>query len=134
MGNFKEHGLMLYLGPELLIAHVKLQAAKELGRSYAGLLALTEGLYKLGFLEQADYERLRAYYSQGPKKTQPLTMEQLQTRTEQDKMAKKFSGVLEQWADHPDAKWRSRWISEAKLWKDKIPVAKMVLALANGED
>jgi hypothetical protein len=129
MGSFREHGLMLYLCPELQIAHVKLQADKELGRSYAGLLAFTEGLHTLGYLEKADYERLREKYSQGLEKEQPLTFEQLQKQKEIDKMAKKFSMVLDQWHMHPDSKWRDYWLREAEAWKDKVPNAKLVLAL-----
>ena len=134
MAGFREHGLMLYLCPELQIAHVKLQAAKELGRSYAGLYAFTEGLYKLGFLEKPDYEMLCKKYSQGLSKEQPLTMEQLQTKNEQEKMTKKFSMVLDQWSLHIDKKWRDHWIREAEAWKDKVPNAELVLALANEDN
>jgi hypothetical protein len=127
--GFKQHGLMLYLGPELYVSFIKFQAAKELGRSYAGLLAFTEGLYTLGFLEQGDYERLREKYSQGLTREQPLTIEQLQTKSEAEKMAKKFSMVLDQWGLHKDKKWRDHWVREAEIWKDKVPNAKMVLDL-----
>jgi len=131
--GFKEHGLMLFLGPELYVSFIKFQADKELGRSYAGLLAFTEGLHKLGYLEQGDYEVLKKRYSQGLTKEQPLTMEQLQTKSEVENMAKKFSMVLDQWNLHKDKKWRDRWIREAEVWKDKVPNAKLILALANGE-
>jgi hypothetical protein len=133
MGNFREHGLMLYLCPELQIAHVKLQASKELGRSYAGLYAFTEGLFRLGFLDKADYEKLHEKYSQGLAKEEPLSMAQLQTKSEVEKMAKTFSMVLDQWSLHSDEKWRDRWLREAEAWKDKVPNAKLVLALKNGE-
>ena len=34
--------------------------------------------------------------------------------------------------EHPDPNWKSKKIAEAELWKDKVPSAKYVLALANG--
>ena len=133
MAGFKEHGLMLYLSPELSIALVKLRAEKELGRSYAGLLALVEGMNHLGFLSSEDYEKLKRRYSQGLVKEQPLTLEQLQKKQKQEKMSKTLSMVLDQWSLHPDPKWRSYWIAIAEQWKDKVANAKLVLALANGE-
>ncbi len=58
MRGFKEHGLMLFLGKPLYNAFIKLQADKGLGRSYAGLLSFTSGLYYLGYLSKIDYEEL----------------------------------------------------------------------------
>ncbi len=130
MGDgFREHGLMLYLGPELYLGFIKLQADKELGRSYAGLLAFVEGMHSLGYLKDADYETLKTKYSQGLTKDQPLTIKQLQTKSEQDKMTQAFKMVLDQWSLHTDPKWRNRWIREAEVWKDKVPQAKLVLDL-----
>ena len=42
----KEHGLLLYLPPELHLALIKFEAEHEIGRSYAGLLLLTKQLYQ----------------------------------------------------------------------------------------
>ena len=131
---FKEHGLILYLCPELQIAHATLQARDKLGRSYSGLKALTEGYYRLGVLSKEDYERLMRKYSEGlVKEEKPLSTEELQTKNEAEKMAKTFSMVLEQWNLERDNKqnWRKRWIREAEAWKGKVPNAKLVLALAN---
>ena len=61
-------------------------------------------------------------------------MEQLQTKNEQEKMTKKFSMVLDQWSLHIDKKWRNHWIREAEAWKDKVPNAELVLALANTDN
>jgi len=126
---FREHGLMLFMGPKLRLAFIKMQADRELGRSYAGLRAFTEGLHVLGYLKQEDYERLCQKYEQGLNQPPTLNIQQLQTKSEQDKMSKKFSMVLDQWGAHTDMKWRANWIREAEVWKDKIPAAKMVWEL-----
>jgi hypothetical protein len=134
---FKEHGLMLYLCPELQIANATLQARDKLGRSYSGLKALTEGYYRLGVLCKEDYERLTRKYSKGlVKEEKPLSLEQLQTKSEIEQMSKKFSMVLEQWNLERDNKqnWREGWIREAETWKDKVPNAELVLALVNEDD
>jgi hypothetical protein len=65
MGDFKEHGLMLFLGRESYVGFIKLQADKGLGRSFAGQLAFNTGLYNLGYLSKEDYEQLAKKYSQG---------------------------------------------------------------------
>lgn len=65
MGDFREHGVMLYLDKTLYRAFIKLQADKGLGRSYAGLLPFTEGLFHLGYLSKQDHEEHVAKYSQG---------------------------------------------------------------------
>jgi hypothetical protein len=132
MGDgFREHGLMLYLGPELYIGFIQLQADEKLGRSYAGLKIFVEGMHSLGYLKDADYEVLKSKYSQGLVKEQPLSMEQIQTDYTAKDMGKKFSMVLEQWnLDRPNKEqWRNQWIREAEVWKDKVPQAKLVLDL-----
>jgi hypothetical protein len=136
MGNFKEHGLMLYLSPPLYLGFIKLQADKGLGRSYAGLLAFTEGIHALGYISDEDYEIHKRRYSRGlnEQEEKPFTLEQIRTKTEREKMQKTFSMVLDQWADHPAKTWRSGWIKKAKEWKDKIPNAELVLALANADN
>jgi hypothetical protein len=131
--GFREHGLMLFLGPELYVGFIKFQADKELGRSYAGLRIFVEGLHKFGYLNEADYQKLCEKYEQRLAKEEPFTVQQLQTKSETDKMSKKFSMVLDQWSLHTDPKWRDRWLREAEAWKDKVPNAKLVLALKNGE-
>ena len=129
--GFREHGLMLFLGPELLIGLTKLRADKELGRSYGGLLTFTEGLHVLGYLKDSDYEILIKKYNTGLIKPKELSIQELKTVSKQEKMAKKFSMVLDQWSTHPNEKWRNRWIAEAKTWKNKIQNAQLILELAD---
>ncbi len=60
--GFKEHGLMIYLDKDLYRAFIKLQADKDLGRAYAGLLSLTEGFFALGYISEKDYkEHIKKY-------------------------------------------------------------------------
>jgi hypothetical protein len=134
--SFKEHGLPLYLSPPLYLGLIKLQADKGLGKSYAGLLAFVEGLHKLGYLSDSDYEVHVKRYSRGlaEQENQPLPLERLNAKKELEKKAKIFSMVLDQWAEHPDIKWRQKWIAEAEKWKNKIPTAKLVLDLAIKEE
>ncbi len=54
--KFREHGVMLFLDGELYYAFSKLQADKCLGRSFAGLRAFTEGIYRLGYISKDSYE------------------------------------------------------------------------------
>lgn len=123
----KEHGLLLFLAPELQLAHAALQVQKRLGRSYAGLLAITEGYHSLGVLSDDDYKMLVEKYSKGLEKTKPV--QTVRRDAAADAMSRKFSMVLDQWQSHPQAKWRNYWISEAEQWKDRCPNAKLVLDL-----
>ena len=62
MGKFREHGVLIYLSPELYLGFVKLQADKSLGRSYAGLNAFTRGLFEMGYISEEVYEKhMRRY-------------------------------------------------------------------------
>jgi hypothetical protein len=54
-------------------------------------------------------------------------------QTELENKQKTFSMVLNQWADHPDKTWRENWFKQAEEWKEKIPNAKLILALKNGD-
>ncbi len=47
---------MLFLDGELYHAFSKLQADKCLGRSFAGLRAFTEGIYRLGYISERSYQ------------------------------------------------------------------------------
>ena len=133
MGNFKEHGLLLYLTPSLYLAFIKLQGDKGLGRSYAGLLAFNEGMHRMRYITDEQYEANKAKYSRKlienePQK--PLTPQQIADKKQQDNMARTFSGVYSQWNfPHNDPQWREKWIKKAKDWKDKAPSAKLILEL-----
>jgi len=58
-----QHGLPLYLSAELNMGLVDLQHKKRLGRSYAGLLALVEGLYQFDCITQEVYEKFLSFFS-----------------------------------------------------------------------
>jgi hypothetical protein len=114
------------------LALIKLQNEKKLGRSFAGLLALTEGMYKLNCLDESDYQLHVKRYSKGLDENQKshLTLEQIKAKNEIEEKQKVFSRVLEQWNMHPQKKWRNKWIIEANKWKDKVVNARLVLDLA----
>ena len=123
MGDFREHGVMLYLDRELYRAFIKLQADKDLGRSYAGLLPFVEGLYAMGYLTQQVYERHKEKYSS------PLVVEKpLQhfIDKEDEQLNKTLKMVADQWNLHPDPKWRQGWITTAEL-HPTLPNSKLVL-------
>ena len=60
-------------------------------------------------------------------------LEVLRENSELDRWTKTFSMVLDQWAEHTDPEWRKSWFVRAEEWKDRVPNAKLVLALVNGE-
>lgn len=62
--GFSEHKVMLCLDKELYRAFIKLQADKELGRSYAGLLPYVEGLFHMGYITQEVRDSHVLKYSQ----------------------------------------------------------------------
>ena len=128
--KFNEHGILMYLSNQLYIGFVKLQADKGLGRSYAALLPFVEGLYKMGYITEKVYLKHKEKYSQpliGKTPRQQRIDQQHQQHL--DDMAKQFRMVIEQWHFHPDPEWRKSWIQKATKYKDKVPNAKLVLAL-----
>jgi hypothetical protein len=135
MGNFREHGLMLFLSPSLYMAFIKLQGDKGLGRSFAGLLAFNEGMHNLRYITDDEYEINKQKYSRKlieiePQK--PLSLEQVNVKKELDKMSRAFSEVLRQWnLTHNDPHWKEKWFEKAEVWKDKIPSASMIIDLKN---
>ena len=131
MGDFKEHGLVLYLSRESYLGFIKLQADKGLGRSFAGQLAFTEGLFKLGYLSKGHYEELVKRYSQGliseeyeKEKNKPKTIIELQEQLSQNQLERSFGNVIKQW---PEMKPKAReyWIEKAAKHKDVIPNASL---------
>lgn len=131
----KPHGFLIYLPPQLYIAIVKLQADKQLGRCYPVLYALNEGLFRLGYIPKETYETFEKRYSQKliTEEPKPLTKQEAEQLKLLQKKEKTFSMVLDQWNIHHSQKWRNGWLKEAQKYKDKIPNAKLILALANGE-
>ncbi|MFX0204300.1 MAG: hypothetical protein ACFFCW_50020 [Candidatus Hodarchaeota archaeon] len=135
MGKFREHGVMLYLSPELYVGFVKVQADKSLGRSYAALLCFNEGLRKLGYITDEVYEVHKKKYSeplvQG--KTRPLTIEELREQEKIGQLEKHFSEVSKQWPNLCE-KARLAHITKAKQYVNEVSNAKLVLALENGNN
>lgn len=129
--GFKEHGLMLYLSPSLYMGFIKLQGDKGLGRSFAGLLAFNEGMHKLGYIQDAEYEANKVKYSRKlvpevPAK--PLTLQEQASKKERDSLARAFGSVIEQWnMTHGDPLWKEKWLAKAEKYKDTIPAAQQLL-------
>ena len=125
---FKEHGVMLYLSKELYSGWIKLQADKDLGRTYAGLLPFVEGLYILGYFSKEVYEENIKKYSEplNPKeKTTLEDQEQIKLKKEKDMQ---FKGMLEAWdIPHLKPNWRQYVLSEAKKYPE-LEYAKLILA------
>ena len=76
MGSFKEHGVLIYLSKDLYIGFIKLQADKRLGRSYAGLLPFTEGLFRMGYISKEVYEEHIKKYSEPLESEKQVSLEQ----------------------------------------------------------
>ena len=124
---FKEHGCILYLSKELYSAWIKLQADKDLGRSYAGLLPFVEGLYRLGYLSKDVYEEHFKKYSRPLNPKKEITFEekkQLDFLAEKDKQLK---GMLESWdLPHYTPNWHEKTIAEAKKYPN-LEYAKIII-------
>jgi len=125
MGNFREHGVLIYLSNELYLGFVKLQADKGLGRAYAGLLPFVEGLYSLGYISQEVYESHKQRYSVPllVSKDMPKVVDK-----QAEQLNKTLGMVCEQWNDHPKREWREKWLKTARVHPE-LSNAKRVLAL-----
>ena len=128
MGKFREHGVMLFLDGELYTGFIRLQAAKGLGRSFAGLLPFVEGLFRLGYITQEVYEAHIKRYSQPLVTEKPLSLAQLKTKESLAKITKEFSNVIAQW-DTMNVKAKDYWFKKAEEYRDTVPNAKLVLGL-----
>lgn len=91
--GFREHGVMLYLDKTLYKAFIRLQADKELGRSYAGLLAFVEGLFRLGYLSKEEYEKYVQKYSCGLKEASSVKVEVETTKIQVQKSTVQIKSV-----------------------------------------
>ncbi len=135
MGDFREHGVLMYLDKELYTAFIRLQADRKLGRSYAGLLLLTEGLHKIGYLSEDSYRTHVNKYSKGlieeSTGSKPRTKEELLEHKKAADLERMFSKVLRQWSTMNE-KSRVSWLQKAKE-NPTVPNAQLVLALANEE-
>lgn len=132
MGKFREHGVMLFLSPELYVGFIKLQADRGLGRSYAGLLPFTEGLYQMGYVSKEVYEEHVKRYSKPlvSEKSKPSTKQQLKEQRQIEQLNKTLDMVADQWEDHPSEEWREKWLKIA-VEHSELAAAKEVLALAS---
>ncbi len=129
MVGFREHGVMLFLSKDLYLGFIKLQADKKLGRSYAGLLPFTEGLFKLGYISQEVYEVHKRRYNASLVEDNRPTLEKLERKTKHDDLVKQFSNVIKAWPQMKD-KSKTYWIKKAQEHQADIPNAKLILELA----
>jgi hypothetical protein len=129
MGDFKEHGVLIYMNTDLYVAFIRLQADKGLGRAYAGLLPFTEGMYHLGYISKEIYEANVKKYSEPLPTREPSTPKQLAERRRLEQKDKYFRQVLDQWETHKDLKWRSGKLADAEKFKDKLESARQLLDL-----
>jgi hypothetical protein len=111
------------------MAFIRLQADKGLGRSYAGLLPFTEGMYHLGYISKEIYETHARKYSEQLATKEPLTPKQLDERQRLEQKDKYFRQVLEQWVIHDNVEWRKKILKQAEEWKDKLQSARQLLDL-----
>lgn len=131
----KEHGLLLYLSPELQLGVCKLQVERKLGRSYAGLSALVEGLFRFGCIDEETHKILAEKYSRSvipeaePRK--PRTMAEAQALHKLQELEKYFSMALGQWQTISE-KSKSCCLKKARE-NSTIPNAKLILALLENE-
>jgi len=126
--GFREHGLRIYLNVPLYKGFIKLQGDKELGRSYAGLLAFTIGLYELGYLSKSNFLRLKQKYNTPlDKEPQQLTLADTPKQNELNELNEDFGKVVAQWNFHPEQAWRDEWIKRA-IQNGDLPNAKKLLA------
>ena len=127
----KPHGFLVYLPPELYLGIVKLQADKQLGRVYPVLLAITEGLYHMGYISKEAYEVYSKKYSEKLIKEEvkpPTPKEQIEIA----KLVASFKNIIKNWNEVKDKEF---WIRKAeralkKYGEANIPEAKQILALA----
>ena len=127
----KEHGLLLFLTPELLLALAKVQVQKEVGRSYAGLLALAIGFHELGAIDDETFSVLERRYCeklvQEPR-PKPLSTAELMEKRKLEIKNRYFLSLLDQWDLHKDPKWRQRAFAEAEKFGDELESARKILA------
>lgn len=97
----------LYMDRKLYLALIQLQADRGLTKSKAGLLSIVEGLHKMDYLSDADYEVYRNKYSVSleeaanqPTKADIIKQETAHNRNRQ--LNRHFGEVLAQWSQLKD--------------------------------
>ena len=141
----KGHGMLLYLPDSLVLALAQTQVNGGLGRSFAGLLLVTEGAHSLGVLDEEDYLRLKDRYSTSLKdrpkakpsivKNAKATLAQIKKKTEIDEIEKQFGNALNQWSPMKETS-KNYFVKKARSDLEKHPNlknAKLILELAEQE-
>lgn len=133
-GTFHEHGLLLYLDKDLYKAFIKLQADRNLGRSYAGFTALVTGFYQLGYISKEVYELHMQRYSEPLEPSKPLTLEEQREKDELDNYDRVFKGMLEQWVAHSsEPSWVLKVSRLAEKYRDRLQSARQLLGKIDSE-
>jgi hypothetical protein len=132
MGDFREHGVKLFLDKELYTAFIRLQADKGLGRSFAGLLPFVEGLYHMGYVSREVYENHREKYCQPLLSKKEPTPEELEVREKSNRLNKTLGKVVSQWKEHTSEDWRRKWAQTARQ-NPGLPNSQRILELATVE-
>jgi len=131
--GFKEHGVMLYLDKTLYKAFIRLQSDKGLGRSYAGLLPLVEGLHTMGFLTDEEYrDHVKRYSQPLGDELKHTTWQELQMKTQVRNLDKVLAFGIDDWSNLGEEE-KAWYVRKAKEYGDIVPNAKVVLALAEGK-
>jgi len=133
LGSFKEHGVLIYLSKELYTGFIRLQADKGLGRSYAGLLPFTEGLFRMGYISKEVYEEHVKKYSKPLESEKQVSLEQLKEQQFLEQRARQLKGMLDQWDEHPGPEWREKVFVFAEKYADRLQSARDILALKEKE-
>jgi hypothetical protein len=103
----------------------------DLGRSYAGLLPWVEGMYRMGYLSQKEYEVNAKRYSEPLEKDAECNL--LEVKRERELLQRKdkiFKGMIEQFNLHADKpRWRLKVGEDAERFKDSLASARTLLSL-----
>ncbi|MFZ1060880.1 MAG: hypothetical protein WAP47_16985 [Candidatus Rokuibacteriota bacterium] len=130
--GFQEHKVLLCLDKDLYRAFIRLQADKDLGRSYAGLLPYVEGLYRMGYITKDVYDVHFKKYSEPliPKIEESETTDQNRAKTMLKQKDKLFLAMIEQFNLHSsNSTWMSRCQKAAEEFKDRLESARALLEL-----
>jgi hypothetical protein len=123
---------MLCLNKTLYRAFIRLQADKDLGRSYAGLLPWVEGMYHFGYLSEQEYQENVKRYSE-PLTKKESDRESPEAKRERELLESKdsvFKGMIEQFSLHAGKPgWCAKVREDAEQFKDYLESARTVLSL-----
>jgi len=133
----REHITSVYLSVPHYLGVNRLSASLEIGKHAALLLALNQGLHKLGMISDEDYEPLDRRYrrklkdiiaqSQLKPESHHVPVVSLEKQKEQlllDRKNLQFLGMLGQWDLHKDPEWRRSAAENADKYLDKLESAR----------